>query len=432
MNFSSNGRRAAAAGIALVLAGSLASCAGTGSDSDEPVKLTLAMNSGLIPAFEGYVEAFESEHEGFEIEISPVPASNADYIQQLTTQSLSGETPDLLFNTDTLNTILASNNILADLRPKMAEATGSLNLDNFLPNFLAQYQVGDTVTGIPVSADSGLLYYNVDLFEKYGVELPTAEWTYDDMYEASQAITTASGGEVYGLSTPLGNGDAFFTFYPVLKAFGGEVWDEEANEFVFASDASLRGWEQLLRPYLEEFGTPYAPNNPQPWFTSGQAAMVIDSTPAVSSYRAAMEGINWDVAPSPTQDGESTTGGGSYALSISAKSKNFDGALTFLDWFYSPEGGMKAAAPNGVIPATAEGVADGEWKAVAAAVPAQFVSSSEYAVQNAVLPTAIPQDLVPEVAPALARALERVLLEGTDVAVAYKDAQDELNGLVQG
>ena len=160
--------------------------------------------------------------------------------------------------------------------------------------------------------------------------------------------------------------------------------------------------------------------------------MVIDSTPAVSSYRAAMEGINWDVAPSPTQDGESTTGGGSYALSISAKSKNFDGALTFLDWFYSPEGGMKAAAPNGVIPATAEGVADGEWKAVAAAVPAQFVSSSEYAVQNAVLPTAIPQDLVPEVAPALARALERVLLEGTDVAVAYKDAQDELNGLVQG
>lgn len=416
---------------ALTLVG-LAACSSSGGGGGDAANknLTIGMNSGLVPQFEQYAKEFEKTHKGWSVKVSPVPDAQPDYIQQLVTQGLSSTTPDIVFNYDTLNQTLAGNKLLLDLTPYFDKGDG-LKEDDFLPNFLGQYKVGDTITGIPVSADSGMLFYNADLFKKYGVDVPSDSWTEEDMYAAAKKITDASGGDVYGILTPIGDSTAYFTWYPVLKAYGSNVYDKDSNKFVFADDAGIEAWTELLKPYTDKFGSPYKKGEDRnALFAGDQAAMLVGARPGVSTFRETMKG-NWDVQQQPTVDGKSTTGGGSYSLSISAKSKNPDGAWEFMNWFYSTDGGMKAAVPNGVVPATKDGLENGDWKNDDNPVPSNLIPVTEYAVQNAILPDPIPDDVQPKVVPALTEALEKVVLQGVSVKDAYTAAQDQLNALLK-
>ncbi|MET0860429.1 MAG: sugar ABC transporter substrate-binding protein [Microbacterium sp.] len=424
-------------GTALLTVGAFAAigltaCGGGGGDDSADKNITIGMNSGLVPTFEGYAEAFEAENPDWTVEVSAVPDAQPDYIQQLVTQGLSATTPDIIFNYDTLNQTLAGNKLLFDMKPWLDEGKGGLTTDGFLENFLDQYRVGDTITGMPVSADSGMLFYNADIFAQYGItDLPTAEWTMDDVYRVAAQITEASGGAVYGLGTPIGDSTAYFTFYPVVKAYGSNIYDPETEQFVFANDEGLEAWTTLLAPYTEGFGSPYSSAaDGLNLFIGGQTAMTVGARPNVANYRDGMPDVDWNVQEMPKVDGNSTTGGGSYSLSISEKSTNKEGAWEFLSWFYATDGGMKAAEPNGVVPATKDGLENGTWKDDTNPLPSNLIPVTEYAVENAILPDAIPDDVQPKVAPALTKALEQVILEGQSVKDAYTAAQDELNGLL--
>lgn len=424
--------RTAVLAVGAVAAVSITACTSGGGGGDTANKnITIGMNSGLVPAFEGYAKDFEKANPGYTVKVSAVPDAQPDYIQQLVTQGLSATTPDIVFNYDTLNQTLAGNKLLFDMKPWLDEGKGGLKTDEFLPNFLGQYKVGDTITGIPVSADSGMLFYNADVFKKYGVdELPSADWTIDDMYRVAKEITDKAKGDAYGMITPIGDSTAYFLFYPVLKAYGSNVYDPDTKKFVFANDEGLEAWTELLKPYTEKFGTPYsAKADGTKLFNSGQAAMMIAARPAVSQFRESLK-ADWNVQQQPQQNGKSTTGGGSYSLSISDKSKNKEGAWKFLSWFFATDGGMKAAEPNGVVPATKDGLENGTWKEDSNPVPSNLIPVTEYAVQNAILPDAIPDAVQPKVVPALTKALEQVILEGKSVKEAYTAAQDELNGLL--
>lgn len=424
-----------AVGAASALALSLASCAPGGGGAAEESggkEITIGMNSGLVPAFEQYAADFTAANPEYTVTVSAVPDAQPDYIQQLVTQGLSSTTPDIIFNYDTLNQTLANNKLLFDMGPWLEEGKGGLTAEGFIPNFLDQYRVGEQITGMPVSADSGMLFYNEEVFKKYGVtELPTAEWTLDDMYRVAEEISDKAGGEAYGLGTPIGDSTAYFTFYPTVKAYGSNIYDPQAKKFVFADEGGLRAWETLLAPYVEGWGTPYAARQDGlKMFNSGQIAMIVNARPNVVTYRESLDGA-WNVQQLPTVNGESTTGGGSYSLSMSEKSGNKEGAWKFLSWFYSTDGGMKSAEPNGVVPATKDGLANGTWKDDANPVPSNLIAVTEYAVENAILPDAIPDDVQPKVVPALTKALELVVLDGKSVEEAYTAAQDELNGLLK-
>jgi multiple sugar transport system substrate-binding protein len=100
-------------------------------------------------------------------------------------------------------------------------------------------------------------------------------------------------------------------------------------------------------------------------------------------------------------------------------------------WFYSTDGGMKTAQPDGVIPPTVDGIAHGAWLTAAAPVPPSFVKTIKASVPKAILPNPIPDDIQPKVVPALQTALQQVVLTGVSIKEAYTAAQDELNKLLK-
>ncbi|WP_349903609.1 ABC transporter substrate-binding protein [Parafrigoribacterium humi] len=427
-------RQIAVLSATAVLAAGLAACGSTSGGNTTDAKagkdILIGMNSGLVPQFQRYAKEFEKTHKGFKITVKAVPDAQPDYIQQLVTQGLSKALPDIIFNYDSLNQTLNSNHLLYDLKPWLDSGHDGLKASSFIPAFLDQYRVGDTVTGIPVSADTGVVVIHTALFEKYGVPVPTADWTTEDMYAAAKAITEKSSGKVYGIKTPLVDGASVFTFYPTLKAYGSGIYDPDTKKFIFANEGGIKAWTELLRPYTEKFGTPYSLATNSTLFESNQDAMGVGSTAGIAGLRVKMKDA-WDVLPMPTVNGKSGTGGGSYSLSISAKSDNKEGAYQFMAWFYSTDGGMKTAQPDGVIPPTVDGIAHGAWLTEAAPVPPSFVKTIKASVPKAILPNPIPDAIQPKVVPALQTALQQVVLKGMSIKEAYTAAQDELNKLLK-
>ncbi len=392
-------------------------------------EIVIGMNAGLVPQFERYAQEFMDTHEGYTITVKPVPDLSEEYIQQLTTEALSKTLPDIVWENDTLNPTLAGNNLLFDVKPWLEEGKDGLKAENFQENFLGQYVIDDQITGIPVSADVGLIIYNKTLFDRYGVELPEFGWTYEDMYDKARRITEASNGEVYGLRTPIGIGRQYFTFYPVLKAFGTEVYDPAKNEFVFATEEGIEAWTLLLQPYIEGWGSPFSIADNNTLFQSGQAAMHVISTAQVAQMRDTVTD-EWEVVPMPSINGIQATGGGSYSLSITNAANNKEGAWDFMSWFYSVDGGMTASAADGVVPPTEDGMTDGAWLDPENFMSDNFIQMVQESVPNAILPPGIPTDVQPKVVPELQTALQSVLLNGTSIEQAYGEAQATLNALL--
>ncbi|UIP58382.1 hypothetical protein DSM26151_12570 [Agromyces marinus] len=433
-------RRLVAGAGAVVLAISLAACSASDPSSDDSDASTLSgeirvgMIASLAPQFERYAEEFEADFPDIDVTVEAVAESPADYIQQLATLNLSDSVPDVLFNTGGLNQTLDANGLLWDMSEWLDEGRSGLDAASFAPNFLGLFQGDDgRTTGLPVSADSGVVTYNIAQFEEYGVPLPTEDWTYEEMYDAARQITEGSGGDVYGIVTPLAVAETPFQWYPVLRAYGSEMYDADADEFVFADAAGIEAWTTLLEPYTEEFGVPYSAlaNDPgKNLFPSEQAAMEVSSTARIAALREQMQS-DWDVAPMPLIDGVRTTGGGAYSLSLSEKSDKKDVAWEFLAWFYSVEGGFEVAKDDGIIPATTDGIENGTWQQDPPPVPASFVPTVQTSIEDAILQKPYPADVAPEVLPALQEAIQKVMLRDVAIDVAFTEAQDSLNALLR-
>lgn len=424
--------RGAALSAGSLMATTLAACGKSSSSSGGADKvgkdIAIGMNSGLVPQFSRYAAEFQKANPNFAVTVKAVPDAQADYIQQLVTQGLSKSLPDIVFNYDGLNQTLNGNHLLFDMKPWLDAGRDGLSGSQFQPNFLAQYDVGGAITGIPVSADASVLFWNKTLFKKYGItDHPDDTWTYDHMFEVAAEITRKTEGKVYGMAAPIGDGSGIFTYYPLLKAYDSNLYDPDSQKLVFANPGGIQAWTEALKPYTEKFGVPYSTKTRTNLFPGGTTAMEVNARPSVAVYRQSMKQYDWDVAPMPTVNGKSSTGGGSYSMSISAGSGNKAGAWKFLSWFFSTDGGLKAAEPDGIIPATTEGLANGSWLKDKNPVPASLIPVTKYEVQNAILPNPVPDKVQPKVVPAIQKAIQQVVLQGVPVQKAFTDAQDSLN-----
>jgi multiple sugar transport system substrate-binding protein len=422
--------------LALGLAAGMAGCSNNSPHASASSKtVVVGMNSGLVPQFQAYADLYNKTDPAAKVKLQPIPDAPADYIQQLVTQGLSGTLPDVVFNYDSLNQQLAASNVLYDLKPWLTQGKDGLKGSSFVPAFLDQY-VADpksgAIGGIPVSADSTILFYNRTLFAKAGVtDLPKADWSWQDLYKAAKEISAKGNGQYWGLQTPMSTGDQNFINYPFLKAGGSSIYDTKTNKFDFADPKGIAVWKTLLQPYTEGFGTPVPTGGKViDYFTAGQAAMSLQTRPAIAVARTGLKD-DWDVINLPTLDGNPTVGGGSYGLSISAKSTNKDNAWKFLAWFFNTDKGMKAAEPNGVIPATSDGIKNGTWRTDTNPVPKNLIPATIYAVENAALPPAVPNSAASQLAPTLAKAEQEVLVGGKSIQDAYAEAQATLNSLIK-
>ncbi|MGP9539318.1 ABC transporter substrate-binding protein [Brachybacterium sp. AOP43-C2-M15] len=220
-----------------------------------PQTLLCWANPEQLALFEKTLEAF-TEESGIEVTVQSV--SGGEYFNKINSMNTSNSLPDVFWadNNSGVVSPMAANGRLYDWTPLLDDPPegAELDLDDFGPGYLDLFTVDDKVIGMPQEVNVDGVYYNKRLFEEAGVDLPSPEWTWDDLFDAAESLAVTEGGKVtrYGMQTglptitdPFGAsmysmsnggpglaGDASTTFRGITSIEAGPEFREGAQRFV--------------------------------------------------------------------------------------------------------------------------------------------------------------------------------------------------------
>ncbi len=236
----------------------------------------------------------------------------------------------------------------------------------FYDAFLEQSVVDGTVWAIPDLASARAMYYNEDILEAAGVEVPT---TWDELKAACEAIK-AYDSSIYpwGIDMTTDEGQAAFAYY--IWNNGGDFTDADGNwtlnspENVEAIEYAIDLVNAGLTNSDPATDTRY---DLQDMFGAGKVAMVIgpNSIPTyiADNYAKANtpeeEQINYNFAAIPTNGGNPSVSAGVMDRFMCFDNDHSDEKIeaikTFFDFFYEDERYSDWVLMEGFLPATKAG-----------------------------------------------------------------------------
>jgi multiple sugar transport system substrate-binding protein len=184
------------------------------------------------------VAAFEADNPKIDVVVETAPYD--DYFTKLQTSLAGGTAPDTFeVNYENFVTYADSGSLLA--LDGVAAKDGDYDPAVFADQSLAAFSRDGKQYGLPASFSTVVLIYNKDLFEAAGVDLPTADWTWEDERAAAAKLTNKKKG-VFGDYQP----PQFFEFYKTLNQAGGQFFNDDGSQAIFNSPEGVRAAEWLV------------------------------------------------------------------------------------------------------------------------------------------------------------------------------------------
>jgi multiple sugar transport system substrate-binding protein len=155
--------------------------------ADKPVTLTLSgWSLETTPEFQVLADAFHAANPNVTVEIKEYDAN--DYGTLMLADMSAGAAPDIITIKEAKalgqwvdgGQLLDVSDVVSAL-PDNVSGAGSYAIDGV--NYAAPYR-----------QDSWVLYYNIDLFNKAGINPPDGSWTWDDYASAAKELTAKAGG----------------------------------------------------------------------------------------------------------------------------------------------------------------------------------------------------------------------------------------------
>jgi multiple sugar transport system substrate-binding protein len=159
--------------------------------------------------FQKLTDSYMQKYPTKKVKYTIVPP--AEYSQKLETLVASGKAPDVFYASEPLFQKLAGSGTLLKMDDLIKKAT-SFDENNVWKKGLDRYRFDGKVLGkgslygLPKDVGPWAFAYNKDLFDKAGVKYPSAkagEWTWNDMIDAAQKITTKGANgktDVFGVA----------------------------------------------------------------------------------------------------------------------------------------------------------------------------------------------------------------------------------------
>ena len=416
------------------------SSAPSAAASGQKVTLSMVVQPFAFKNFTAAVNLYKTVDPNVTINLSQGGASSAEYVQGLTTARLGGKVPDIFETFDVISDQMAADGLTEDLVPWLAkEPAGGFNRDQFADAFLNSYiprKAPNELHGLPVAADATVVFYNKKIFQDSGVALPTDDWTYDTFLSDAAKISQAGKGKWWGVS--LQNDGAVppsiwqAQYQPMIKAFGGYVYDAKTNTVGIGQPAAIKAWTLLLAPLANGGAPPYGTVSgaSAPTFAGGKYGMQISVRAQMPSYMEPLKASGWDVAQMPVVNGIHPVGGGSYGMAMAKDGKNKDAVWAFVKWFYSTDGGIKLLEDTyATVPPTKDGIANGTWKSLPP--PPANVNAFAEAIKDAVIAPALPGKSGAVLDAAVLKAVQEVALKHRPIADAFSEAEQTVNAALK-
>ena len=297
-----------------------------------------------------FVEKFEAANPGIKLNLDVV--SWNDVYTEVDTRIANNNAPDIL-NIDVFANY-ANEGLLLPVKDYCPDDL----FGDFFPSFIDQSIIDDTVWAVPDLASARALFYNVDILNEVGVEVPT---TWAELQDVSQAIIDYYDGEIYpwGIDMTTDEGQAAFAYY--TWGNGGGFVDANGDWAVNSAE-NVEAIQFAISLVNDGFTNPNPATQTrydlQDMFAAGKLAMVIAPN-QLPTYVADKGGeINMATAGLPANVGKASSSVGVMDRVMAFKDDSAPDQAArneaigkFLKFFYDPENYVGWVSMEGFLPA---------------------------------------------------------------------------------
>ncbi|MEX2535163.1 MAG: sugar ABC transporter substrate-binding protein [Trueperaceae bacterium] len=281
------------------------------------------------PFFQEAASAFEAENPDITIELEVV---NWDTLfQKLTTDIAGGAAPDVSIIGTRWLTDFVSQGIAEPLGDYMVEDDMG---DRFIDVFLGPSEIEGEVYGLPWTASARAMFYNQEIFDEAGAEVPG---TWSELRDAAAAISENTDVFGFGLQGKEIETDVYW--YYAMWSFGGDIIAADGTSGIDSPEAieAAEFYKGLIDDGLTQpEPTAYNRENLQDLFKQGRLAMVITAPFLIGQLADEAPDLEYGIAPVPQAE-EQVTYGVTDSIMMFESSQNKDEAWRFLEFIFRPE-----------------------------------------------------------------------------------------------
>jgi multiple sugar transport system substrate-binding protein len=281
------------------------------------------------PLMRELVDRFSSEHDNIQVKMNVMQW--ADYYQRVPSAVASGRGPDVgIMHVDQLGTNAARNVILP-----LDDVARSLELreEDFAPVVWQAGIYNDQRFGIPLDMHPLGFYYNKGVMEQAGLDPESPPQTLDDYMAALEELKGAGIRGHWVSPFPF---TGSLTFQSLLWQFGGELYNADATEATFNSDAGVDALTWMVDLVREEYSPRDVGQDAENVaFQNGDNAFIWNGIWMINAYREVSE-LDWGVAPLPQIGSEKAAWASSHNFVIMRQrdqdENKLQAAKVFINW----------------------------------------------------------------------------------------------------
>jgi arabinogalactan oligomer/maltooligosaccharide transport system substrate-binding protein len=225
------------------------------------------------------------------------------------------------------------------------------DVDDYLDAPMGSTKFEGKTYAVPQVTDTLGLFYNKELLEKAGVEVPE---TFDELEKVSKTIQQKTDAEGFYL-----RGDDPYWFLPYLYGEGGDMVDAKNKKITIDDGAGARAFATMKD--LVDSGAAISDatggqENGLKAFQDGDVAMMIDGPWDIAGAlegKAFEDSANLGVAAVPAGSKAQGAPQGGWNLSVYAGSANLDAAYAFAEYMSSAEVQQRTTEELSLLPTRA-------------------------------------------------------------------------------
>ena len=318
--------------LAVVLVGTMAASMASGAAVSAEEKQKLVIWSWGADeekkAREDAVAIFQENHPEIEVEHSVIPTADHAWDQKAAAALAAGTGPDVMQMSPDYYGLYSD--YFEDLQPYL-EKEGVNADDVFTEGMLAPYYRPDgKLEGMPLLENVFVLAYNKDLFDQFGVDYPTDDWTWDDLKESAEKFVSGEGADAtYGIVNHWVEPN-FALICEGGSPYSDDLQTLELNTPEVAAGLDLFGELVQSKAMPDDTAAKSLPK--EQLFVSGHAAMYpLGGFETKLIAEEIGDNFNWDVVSMPkVKDGGTNNVMYATGYSMLKTAENKDAAWTFL------------------------------------------------------------------------------------------------------
>lgn len=375
---------------------------------------TIDLKASFGEFFDNMIAQYEEENPGITINWTDVPYD--DIQSKLVTAVAGGQAPDVVNMNTQMALTLAGQGALVDLNAAATDEQKSIYIESLWDSA----KIGDSVYAFPWYASPDIMFYNADLFEQAGIEVPH---TFDDAMEVCKDFYEKTGAYLF---CP----DEFFN---LLFEYDIPVITEDGSSAAFNNQDTA----DLLAKFKEYSDAGYIPktgwgdwDEQLKMFETGQLAIVSSSGSSLSRIK--------DEAPDIYEKVQvSTPLTGSIGLSrnplmnlvIPNASENQEAAVDFAAYVTNDANQLAFCKEVSIFPSTIEASQDPYFTSDTSTLEGQASAMSVQASETSA-DFSLGVGNQNNIQTAVNKAYEAVIINGDEIQPALDQAEADVNALL--